>query len=195
MSEVNVRTTSEYLGLRAKLTQLKIEHAALQGENERLKAEAASARSEVETAKSKYDDNKLKAENQELKTKLRTTEHRKVFDRLAKDLGAPEDALDVIWRESGYQAAKDEVDETAVAAAIAATKGKPGLSRLFGEAQAQPETSTSTPGPGRGQGAKESKPNGKFVVTRAQMADPLWCAENHQARSEHMKAGTLEVVD
>jgi chromosome segregation ATPase len=98
MSEMNVRTAPEYLGLRAKHTQLKVEHAALQGEVERLKAEVASAKSEVETAKTKYDDSKLKAEIQELKGKLRTTEHRKVFDRLAKERGVAEDVLDDLWQ-------------------------------------------------------------------------------------------------
>jgi ribosomal protein S20 len=192
MSETNVRTSSEYLGLRAKHTQLKIEHAALQGELDKLKTEVASAKSEVETAKSKYDGSKLKTENEELRTKLRTTEHRKVFDRLAKERGVAEDALDDLWQLSGYQAAKDDVDEAAIGTLLDEQKAKPGRARLFGEVAGTP---TSTPGPGRGQGQRESKPNGKFLVTRAQMGDPLWCAEHHAERSAAVKAGTLEVID
>jgi FtsZ-binding cell division protein ZapB len=192
MSEINVRTAPEYLGLRAKHTQLKVEHAALQGEVEKLKAEVASAKSEVETAKSKYDDSKLKAENQELKGKLRTTEHRKVFDRLAKERGVAEDALDDLWQLSGYQAAKDEVDEAAIGTLLDEQKTRPGRARLFGEVA---ETPTSTPGPGRGQGTRETKPNGKFQVTRAQLSDGVWAYENSERIKEATKGNTLEIID
>lgn len=192
MSEMNVRTAPEYLGLRAKHTQLKVEHAALQGEVEKLKAEVASAKSEVETAKSKYDGSKLKTENEELRTKLRTTEHRKVFDRLAKERGVAEDALDDLWQLSGYQAAKDDVDEAAIGTLLDEQKAKPGRARLFGEVA---ETPTSTPGPGRGQGTRETKPNGKFQVTARQLSDGVWAYENSDRIKAAQKDGTLEIID
>jgi chromosome segregation ATPase len=188
MSEINVRTSSEYLGLRAKYSQLKVAHAALEGKYNQLETDLASAKSEVETAKSKYDDSKLKAENQELKGKLRTTEHRKVFDKLAKERGVAEDALDDLWQLSGYQAAKDEVDEAAIGTLLDEQKTKPGRARLFGEVA---ETPTSTPGPGRGQGTRDARGNGKLQVTRGQLADYDF-AYLHR---EELSKGNFDVID
>jgi hypothetical protein len=34
-----------------------------------------------------------------------------------------------------------------------------------------------------------------FRVTRAQLADPDWCARNNRRRSEALRNGTLEIVD
>ena len=51
---------------------------------------------------------RLRAENAELKGQLRTLSHRRVFDRLAKERGAPEDSLDLIWQASGHKAEKDD---------------------------------------------------------------------------------------
>lgn len=37
--------------------------------------------------------------------------------------------------------------------------------------------------------------DGDFVVTRAQLGDPLWCAANNAKRQEARRAGKLKIVD
>jgi hypothetical protein len=194
MSEVGANDNrGELIGrLKSKLKETILKAKAAEDARVAAEKERDAIRADVDSAKAKYDGSKLKTENEELRTKLRTTEHRKAFDKLAKARGVAEDALDDLWQLSGYQAAKDEVDEAAIGTLLDEQKAKPGRARLFGEVA---ETPTSAPGPGRGQGQCETKPNGKFLVTRAQMGDPLWCAEHHAERSAAVKAGTLEIID
>src|SRR5438132_5052040 len=91
---------------------------ALETERDTARNEANAARVEATNVKGKFDESKVKAENDELRGKLRTTEHRKVFDRLAKAKGATDETVDDLWTLSGYKADKDDVDEAALTTLI-----------------------------------------------------------------------------
>jgi hypothetical protein len=39
------------------------------------------------------------------------------------------------------------------------------------------------------------RPPAEFRVTRAQLADPDWCARNNKRRSEALRNGTLVIID
>jgi hypothetical protein len=166
--------------LKAKEDELKIAEAARD-----------EATGKIEAVKSKYDDSKLKAEVDRLKGEIRESKHFTKLSELAKAKGVRPDAVEDLRRLTEYKAEGDEPDEVKINALIDEQKSKRPF--LFGEPA--PEGGGTSPGPGRGQGGSAGGGNGKFRVTRAQLADPHWCRENHDRRKEAMKAGTMEIVD
>jgi hypothetical protein len=188
----SIDNRGELIGrLKSKLKETILKAKAAEDARVAAEKERDAATATAEGAKKKFDESKLKAENDTLKAQIRESRHFTKLDELAKAKGVRPEALEDLRRLSEYKAEGDEPDEAKLNALIDEQKTK--RPYLFGDAQ--PETPTSTPGPGRGQGQRESKPNGKFQVTRAQMGDPLWCAEHHAERSAAVKAGTLEIID
>jgi hypothetical protein len=177
--------------LKSKLKEAMINLKAREDALKTIEVERDQARADSEKAKSKYDDSKLKAEMESLKVQLRDTKHRTVVDRHLAEAGIRPEARDAFYKLAEYKAEGDEPDEARVKAFVEEAKGK--LGYLFGEPE--PADKGGGPGPGRGQGASAGGGNGKFRVTRAQLADPHWCRENHDRRKEAMKAGTMEIVD
>jgi hypothetical protein len=188
----NIDSRGELIGrLKSKLKETILKAKAAEDARVAAEKERDAATATAEGAKKKFDESKLKAENDTLKAQIRESRHFTKLDELAKAKGVRPEALEDLRRLSEYKAEGDEPDEAKLNALIDEQKTK--RPYLFGDAQ--PETPASTPGPGRGQGQRETKPNGKYVVTRAQMGDPLWCAEHHAERSAAVKAGTLEIID
>jgi hypothetical protein len=165
---------------------------AAEAENKRL----------AEENKRLTDDNKRLAESADAKTvsdlrkEIRTRDHRAAFDRKARDAGAPEDALDVLWGQAGVKCEADTVDEEAIVKALDGVKAHPALSRLFtpalgegseaevmaldyaaGRAQA---LNPNRPGPGSGRG---QGPGTDGVTPRVSDAllqnDPGWVMRNY----------------
>ena len=144
----------------------------------------------VEKAKKDYDATGLQAELERLKGEVRLRDHRAVFDRLAKERGAYDDTVDIIYQRSGYTPQADAPDEPAMAAILDAMRDRPGETRLFGG----PGQPGSTPPPGSGQGRREVAP-GKWRVTTDQMRDGAWCMANADKLRAARQDGTLQIVE
>jgi hypothetical protein len=167
-----------------------------------LTAERKDLRKQVETLTAQLE--KLSKETpagkvQELETQLRTLKHRGVFDRLARDRGAPDDVLDDLFVLLKYQADKDEPDEAAIAKLLDAAAEHPSRSRFFAawddddddQGGAEPESEPSrtdreeiapgrrtAPDAGRGGRPRES---GGVTLTRDQLADPRFMLDPKNA--------------
>jgi hypothetical protein len=157
-----------------------------------LETEATTARNEAATAKGQYDQSKLKAENDQLRGELRTSKHRQVFNRLARERGAPDETHDLLWQSSGWKAEGDEVNEQAMANLLDGLKAKPGVSRLFGEAESQEGQRRA---PGGGQGGHDSRPNGKLRVTQEMIqSGSQWLRDNRAEFNKAVAENRLEIT-
>jgi hypothetical protein len=154
--------------------------------------ERDEARAAVEQAKRDLDPSGYKAEVERLKGELRDREHRAVFDRLAIERGAEPEAVESIYRLSGYRAQADAPDEAAMGALLDGLRDSPGPGRLFGTAGAG--RPSHSPPAGAGQGGRAA-PQSRYRVTSEQLRDGAWCME-HAAEMRAARAnGTFEIVD
>lgn len=171
----------------AKLRDTKKAARDLQAERDAAAAERDAARAAAEKAAKESDAGPARAELDRLKGELRTRDHRAVFDRLARERGCPDDALDFVFTSSGYKAETDAPDEAAIGAHLDGAREKPGLARIF----AGPES--AAPPPGAGQGRRDATP-GKWRITTEQLADGAWAMQNAAKLRAARKDGTLEIV-
>lgn len=122
-----------------------------------LKEERDAAVKAREQAEKDYSADAIKAENDLLKKQIREGKHRAEFNRLAKERGAPDEALEVLYTVSGWEAKTDIPDTEAIGKVIDEAKAKDGVKLLFGSAPPAPNGQPPPkPGAGSGQGA----PNG-----------------------------------
>lgn len=120
-----------------------------------------------------------------LEAELATLKHRGRFDTVARDAGARPEALDDLYKLSGYQA-EGEPDDGKIKAAIDAQKT--GRAYLFGsveDASAGVER-PAQPGPGSGRGAGTSAPPARY--TEAQLSDPAFVMANWDANVKQAQA-------
>lgn len=199
---VRIRSAAPDQGLVARLA------SKARGLSERLKAAETSAAAatakvaQLEAANAELaqraDTSASAKQVAELQAKLRTIEHRKVFDRLAAEKKADPTALEDLWQLSGYRAEGDAPDEAAIGALIDEQKGKRGyLFQPDGQPQPQgsPIVEPPRPGPGSGRGGAPAVPAGKFAVSKANMNNTEWMRANGKALNEAFKAGTVHWVD
>jgi hypothetical protein len=122
--------------------------------------ERDAARTEVETAKQKIAaleqelaDHPAAKRAKELEQQIRAIRHRKVFEDEAAKAGVRPEGVEDLYNLSGYEAAGDMPDPTAIAALIEAQKAK--RAYLF-EAPEDPNAPVkpppAKPGPASGQG-------------------------------------------
>jgi hypothetical protein len=149
--------------------------------------ERDAAAEKAEKAEADYNAEPLKGEVDRLKQEIRVGKHRAAFDEAARGAGAQKDALDLLWRESGWKAEKDEVDPAALGEAVKALKGRPDVAPLFGEAAPTPETRLA---PAKGQGNRVGEGN-RVKATQADLRDHDWAWQNRAALRERR----VDVVD
>jgi hypothetical protein len=191
---MDITNTAEYVRLRNKYTQVKMERDTALAENGELKTSLSQRDTELSQLKPQLDQNTLLKENRTLKGQVRDMRHQAVADRHLRELGIRPDAIEAFHKLAPFEAQSDEPDEEAVKAHVAEAKSK--YSYLFGEAKAEgePPTPTPTPAPGRGQGGKAGG-NGMLRVTSAQIGDDSWVYANQKRYQEAIRNNTLEIVD
>jgi hypothetical protein len=191
---MDITNTAEYVRLRNKYTQVKMERDTALAENGELKTSLSQRDTELSQLKPQLDQNALLKENRTLKGQVRDMRHQAAADRHLRELGIRPDAIEAFHKLAPFEAQSDEPDEEAVKAHVAEAKSK--YSYLFGEAKAEGESPTPipTPAPGRGQGAKAGG-NGMLRVTSAQIGDDAWVYANQKRYQEAIRNNTLEIVD
>ena len=166
--------------------EARLSEARTKIENDRLKAEHADLAIRADTSASSR-------RVQELEGKLREISHRKVFDAVAKSKGVPEDALDLLYQTSGYKADQPEPDSIAIGAMLDEAKGKPGISRLFGDVQpitppnGQQPPPPIRPGPASGQGGT-NQGRTPMAPDDPRHGDVRWVWDNFDTISADSKA-------
>jgi len=106
----------------------------------------------------------------QLRAELRELKHRKVFDALASEARVKPEALEDLWKNSGYTPDTDEPNADAMKTAIAGQQKQ--RAYLFDGAapEAKPgEKPKQEPGPGGSRGGLV-KDSGKFQVRRKDRA-------------------------
>lgn len=119
----------------------------------------------------------------ELEGQLRTLKHRAAFDRLARERGAADEALDDLFDLLKYRAEKDDPDEGVLGKLLDDAAQHPARGRFFAKGDGDGDgdggrdreggepTARREPPPDAGRGARH-RPEGSIVLTRDQLADP-----------------------
>lgn len=174
--------------LKSKLKDAMVRLKAAEERATKAEGQVEEARKAAVEAESKYSVEPLKGEVDRLKGEIRTGKHRAAFNEAATAAGAPKDALDLLWRESGWKADADEPDGAAIGKAVETLKGRADIARLFGGEATQAEE--KRPAPGSGQGSRVSQ-GSRVKATSADLKDPDWCFRNRNA----LKAKMVDLVD
>ena len=170
----------------AQVRGLTAERDTANGTLKNLEAKAGKAPAE---AQARIDE--LTAENRGLK-------HKATFREKAAEAGVDPKALEVLWRESGYKADGDQVNEAAMGEAIARAKeSHPFLFRSADAPDAADQAEVKPP-PAPPLGAPRGGSGGKvaaigLVVNQSQFRDPKWVYDNSKLVAEHRAAGTLTI--
>src|ERR1700722_19671063 len=90
--------------IRARIMKQKDDIATLEKERDHFKAESIRLAKENDDIRTKSDSSAMSKRNQELEGRLRTIEHRKVFDEKALGAGIKKEALDHFFELSKYEA-------------------------------------------------------------------------------------------
>jgi chromosome segregation ATPase len=178
------RLTADNLDLKNEAKQRRLKAKDLQQQNEKLQQqivelsegyEALEKSSQAEVAelqqRSEAQPHELQAEVDRLKGELRTRDHKAAFAKKAKAENVREDAVDDLWKVSGYEPEGDP-DETRITEAIqGAVKVRPWLVAQQQAATsttekvnengarvptATPLTTGARPGPGAGRGVPDT---------------------------------------
>jgi len=171
--------------------------------NRQLVTELTNTKSERDNYKTKWEDaakeletyraepSEIKAQYDALKGELRGIKHKEVFQRVAAEQKVRPDALDDLWRLTGYQPEQDDPDEARIAGLLAeAVKSRP---YLVQEEAAPPAPSKLVPSPASDRGSDPRLKSG-FTVKRSELnsipTGPF--AEQYQAA---MRDGTLVILN
>lgn len=109
----------------------------------------------------------------ELQGRLNTQAARKAFDKLARDAGFPDGALDTLYRDSKHEAKSEEADVDSITAAVEALKTSHAwaLGKAPAEGTNPAEPPAPKPIPGQGRGGTNGGNDGT-LITAAHRADP-----------------------
>jgi hypothetical protein len=163
-----------------------------------LTTERDDAKKRLESAPSE-----LQAEIDRLKGEIRTRDHRKVFDKVAKEAGVLDKAVDDLWTLSGYKAEGDAPDEKSIGELMKGAKdARP---HLFAAPEAAGSTTADasassqaekplTEGLSAGRGARDTA-SSRLTVRRQDVGDPNWMRANQNRMDEAQANGTLVYVD
>lgn len=188
--------------LGGKVRKFKEQLAQVTAKNEEQAKLLEQILNENEQLKIRADTSASAKEVERLTSELRNRDHRKVFDRLATDLKARPEALDDLWKLSGYTPEADTVDEQALKALISKqTKTRAylfdGTHTSSTDPAGKPVSGKTEPGPGNSRGGLV-RDSGKFLVRRRgpdSVRDPAWMQMNQKAYSDAIKAGNVEYLD
>ncbi len=181
LAEANAESALRKRLLKQRATEIN----SLKAELDALRAENGNLSAKLEK---KPDD--LRQELEEAKVKLRTVLHKAVFEKIAKQSGANETAIDDLYAVSGYKAESDEIDEVAIRNTVDAVLS----SKPYFKAQAQPQaeapkeadplTQALQAGLGLSRGSTTSSTAG-FVCRESEVGSILG---NPAKRDEYLKA-------
>jgi hypothetical protein len=178
------------------LVKVEAKRRKVVSEYKRLRSEMVAMQAELEAHRKRPPDPTL----EQLRAELAEIKSRKIFDKLASEANVRPDALDNLWKTSGFKVdpSSDVINVDAVKALIAEQqKAQP---YLFNPSKNGEESKTEEkmePGPGNSRGGLV-RDSGKFQVRRrgpGSVRDPEWMQANQQTFDEARKAGTLEWID
>ena len=201
MSETLTILKDQITRQQKEIDDLRSENAKRRTTNRDLKADVADLTGKLTAATGKVTEleqavGKAPADAQarieELTSEVRGYKHKGVFRDKAGEAGVDPKALDVLWRESGYKADADDVNEDAIAEAI--TRAKESHPFLFRAAIEGEPTPPPLPRPPLGHDRGAAPSSGTFVVRESQAADPAWKMANQAAFNQAGKNGTLKIV-
>jgi hypothetical protein len=175
--------------------------AKLGGKVRKYKDALEATKTELEAAKKELNDLRSKPVDKtaaEYKAELRELKHRKIFDKIAAEHNALPEALDDLWKLSGYQPDTDDADEATLTALI--TEQAKSRQFLFKSDSSSPAADPAAalaavkpPGPGGKRGGLVTASN-TFKVTRDQLRNATWMKQNQAAYSAAISAGTVELT-
>jgi hypothetical protein len=194
--EGNARDGRTWAKVGAKLKGLSNAKKTLETENGTLKtsvstltAENAELKKQVSTPDAK--DKKIA----ELTATIRTTKHKGRFAELAAEAGVNPDAVEALYKLSGYEPKADDVDDAALKALLETAKTEHKFAFVKGEpakeGEGAPPAPKPIPGQGRGAGhdgkdgtiiTAEQRMDPKFMLNRANQDVILAAAKEHRFR-------------
>lgn len=198
---------NEIVELRLELSKLrdKEENATKEAIKERKKrqefesnlTELTTERDKLKSDLENYPD-KSKAKLQELQQKVRDRDHLDRFKEIARELKVKDGkALEDVWKNSGYKAETDEVDDDAIKTAIGSyLDGRDYL--LSSDVAAttsnpEPAKPQAPPAPVKGRASNAGTPY--FTYSAKDLANPVWMAANQGKLSKAWADGTAKELD
>lgn len=174
-----------------KLGQQKAEIARLTAENSVLATQVDDYVARHDTLASEREKylatpHELQIEVESLRGQIREAKHRRVFESMAADSNLRKEAIDDLWKLSGYTPDVDEPDPAKIKAVF--DEAKTTKPYLFADPSNPPTPAPAVknaPAPGRGSTTNPTQ----SIVSKAQMQDPAWMYHNQKQASESIKAG------
>lgn len=151
---------------------------------------------ENESLKVRADTSQAAKRVEELELELRGIKHRKVFDQIATELKAKPEALEDLWKLSGYTSDTETADTGKIRELLSEQAKQ--RTYLFTETPATPPAPVKQePGPGNNRGTLVTN-SGKFEVRRGLVGGPKdkeWMQVNQARYHKESQAGNVEWVD
>jgi hypothetical protein len=192
------RLNAESARRRVKTRAVKQERDDALAQRDAIRAQFEEVSRERDMFRQKLDSepNDLILEIERLKGELRIRDHKDVFKKVATDAEARPEAIEDLWRLSGYVPQSDEIDPNQIRELVEEAKSaKPYLFQSkpadAGKNEGQP--AARPPGPGFSRGVPDST-SGGMAVRKAQLRDPNWMRYNQAAIAEASKKGSLTIL-
>jgi hypothetical protein len=174
--------------------------AKLGGKIRKYKDLAAEYKTRLDTVEKELADLRARPVDKtavQLQAELRELKHRQVFDKVATDLKARPEALDDLWKLSGYTPEADAVDEAALKTLIAEqarTRGYlfDGTATPPAEGKA-PAPARTEPGPGNSRGGLVHDA-GTVKLSRSFMKSDDYGPAQQKLYSDAIASGNYEFV-
>ena len=172
--------SSTALKIGAKIKGLRTDNAALKKRAEEAEAKLATLTTENGQLRAQIQTPDQKDKTiAELRGTIRSGKAKSVFSRLAKEAGAPDEAIEDLYTLSGHKAESDEPDEEALKTLVTELKGKKPYAFTGKPAAGQGEGQGDAGGmgnpppnpPGRDRGNSNSGGDAT-LITKAQLMDP-----------------------
>ena len=204
--ENSADTLVQHIGrLNAESARRRVKARAIKQERDDALAQRDAIRAQFEEVSRERDlfRQKLEAEPNDfvqeidrLKGELRLRDHRDLFKKVAAGAEARPEAIEDLWRLSGYVPQSDDVDENRIKELVEEAKStKPYLfqSRPADAGKNEGQPAARPPGPGLSRGVPDST-SGGMAVRKAQLRDPNWMRFNQAAIAEASKKGSLTIL-
>jgi chromosome segregation ATPase len=200
--------SEETQGLHAEIARLTLEVRSLHEENknhrlkrkkaveelEGLKAQHDTVVKELEAAKTKVETNpdEWRDKYDQLNHKWRETNHKNVFDKVAKELKVREEAIDDLWKLSGYSPEGDDPDHDRIRGVVGeVVAAKPYL--LAPEPEVDTKKARLPAGPNVARPSLE--PVNKRTVSKAELRDFEFMRRHGKELGIGLKDGSIEIRD
>lgn len=197
------RLNAESAKRRVKAREFKNERDEIRLERDELKKQVDELARERDLYRQKLesDPEELRRDVERLRSELRDRDHKDTFQKVATKAGVRPEAIDDLWRLSGYKAETDEPNVEQMTELVESAKsarsylfqqpadaGKGDDARRQGEAHP-----VRAPGPGMSRGVPDPSAGG-ITVRRGQLRDPNWMRVHQGAVAEASKKGLLTIL-